>query len=127
MEADILDKHTQRPERQQALPEQGQESAADEGQAHAEQDALESQVAHLLQSELMRVPVAASRAPTIVFTERERDVLHWAALGKSAGVTAQILGISEKTVRKARESAGRKLNSHNIVQSIATATRLGLL
>jgi len=63
----------------------------------------------------------------IILTERELEVLRWAALGKSTSVTAQILRVTEKTVRKTRETAARKLNAHNITQSLVAATRLGLL
>jgi DNA-binding CsgD family transcriptional regulator len=63
----------------------------------------------------------------VILTERELEVLRWAALGKSASVTAQILRVNEKTVRKARETAGQKLNAHNITQCLVAATRLGLL
>jgi DNA-binding CsgD family transcriptional regulator len=70
--------------------------------------------------------LSGSGQPLVALTERELEVLRWASLGKSASVTAQILRVSEKAVRKARESAGRKLNSHNIMQSVVTATRLGL-
>ena len=63
----------------------------------------------------------------VKLTALELDVLKWAAMGKGAAVTAQIMGISERAVRKARETIGRKLGSNSVLLSVAIATRLGLL
>ena len=76
---------------------------------------------------LLQKDVPSIESQTISLSDRELDVLRWAALGKSTSVTAQILRISEKTVRKARETAAQKLDCHNITQSVVAATRLGLL
>jgi DNA-binding CsgD family transcriptional regulator len=63
----------------------------------------------------------------VTFTEVELDVLRWAAQGKGAAVTAQIMSIKERTVRRTRESIGKKLNSNSVTLSIAKAQKLGLL
>ena len=87
-------------------------------------------IARLLRGDLKRLQeIEAPLQPdaTVSLTERELEVLYWASLGKSVSVTAQILRVTEKTVRKARETAGRKLGAHNITQSVVAATRLGLL
>lgn len=63
----------------------------------------------------------------IVFTDLELEVLRWAALGKSASVTAQILNLKERTVRQAWASLGEKFNCYNITQCVVAATRLGLV
>ena len=87
-------------------------------------------IARLLRGDLKRLQEieGPTQSDTVVsLTERELEVLSWASLGKSVSVTAQILRVTEKTVRKARETAGRKLGAHNITQSVVAATRLGLL
>jgi DNA-binding CsgD family transcriptional regulator len=58
------------------------------------------------------------------FTRREREVLDWAAQGKSIWETARILGISESTTSKHLDSAIRRLNCVNKTQAVAVALRL---
>ena len=58
---------------------------------------------------------------------RERDCLYWAAQGKSAAETADILGLGTETVRKYLKTALTRLNARNKVQAIAKALRWGLL
>lgn len=76
-------------------------------------------------------PRAAARVlaceAQVSLTEFESQVLQWAAIGKGAAVTAQIMGISERSVRKARETAGKKLNSNSVLLSITIARERGLL
>lgn len=86
-------------------------------------------IARALRGELMHL-LGAEPQPTLLavcLTENELTVLKWGAKGKSVGVTAQLMGISEKRVQKCRESAGKKLNSRSITQSVVAATRLGLI
>jgi len=63
----------------------------------------------------------------VIFTPLELDVLKWAAQGKGAAVTAQIMSVKERTVLKARQSIGEKLNSNSVMLSVAKAQKLGLL
>jgi len=54
-------------------------------------------------------------------TLREREALQWAAVGKSAADTGEILGITERTVTAHIVSACRKLGAVNKTQAVARA------
>lgn len=60
-------------------------------------------------------------------TAREREVLLWAAQGKTAWETATILAISSKTVEFHLSNCGRKLGGATKAQTILAAARKGLL
>jgi DNA-binding CsgD family transcriptional regulator len=60
-------------------------------------------------------------------TTREIDVLCWAASGKSAWETAQILNISDNTVNKYITSAAAKLGCTGKTHAVARAISKGLL
>jgi LuxR family quorum sensing-dependent transcriptional regulator len=60
-------------------------------------------------------------------TPREREVLTWAAAGKTAWETSCILSLSEKTVRAHLESIRQKLGVATITQAVAKALRTGEL
>lgn len=60
-------------------------------------------------------------------TPREREVLTWAAAGKSAWETSCILGVGERTVITHLENIRQKLNAANTTQAVATALRNGEL
>jgi LuxR family quorum sensing-dependent transcriptional regulator len=66
-------------------------------------------------------PTSAKRR----LSNRERQVLTWTALGKSAWEISCILGISEVTAHKHVSSAMRKLNSANKAHAVATALLTG--
>lgn len=63
----------------------------------------------------------------IGLTDRERDVLAWTALGKTAVVTASILGISPRTVEAHIKSAIEKLGAGNRTHAVAKAIVLRLI
>lgn len=63
----------------------------------------------------------------IGLTDRERDVLAWAARGKTTSVTAQILSLSPKTVDVYVASAIDKLGAGNRTHAVAKAIKLGLI
>lgn len=63
----------------------------------------------------------------IGLTDRERDVLAWAARGKTTSVTAEILRISPKTVEVYAASAIEKLGAGNRTHAVAMAIKLGLI
>jgi DNA-binding CsgD family transcriptional regulator len=68
------------------------------------------------------VPAAAH-----ALTLREREVLWWAAQGKSAWEIGEILRIAERTVNEHTQKAGRKLGAVNRTQAVAMALRERLI
>lgn len=60
-------------------------------------------------------------------SERELEVLHWAAVGKSSWEISMILGISERTVNFHLYQAAHKLNVRGRRAACARATALGLI
>jgi len=70
-----------------------------------------------------------SRPPekTGPLTAREREVLGWAANGKTAAETALILAISERTVEFHIANAIARLGAANKVQAVALAVAEGLV
>jgi LuxR family transcriptional regulator, quorum-sensing system regulator BjaR1 len=60
-------------------------------------------------------------APSRRLSEIEAEVLRWAARGKTAWETSQILGISERNVRWHLEEAQRKLMAPNKTATVARA------
>ena len=64
---------------------------------------------------------------SVNLTDRERDVLSWAARGKTAEDTADILMIGHETVQTHLENARRKLNALNKTHAVVTAIHLGLI
>jgi LuxR family quorum sensing-dependent transcriptional regulator len=67
------------------------------------------------------------RRRTDGLTPREREALTWAAAGKSAADTGQILGITERTVTAHLVSACQKLGAANKVQAVARAVHERLI
>jgi DNA-binding CsgD family transcriptional regulator len=65
--------------------------------------------------------------PAPQLSAREREVLLWAAQGKTAWETATILGISPKTVEFHLANCGKKLGTAAKAQTILAAARKGLL
>jgi LuxR family quorum sensing-dependent transcriptional regulator len=60
-------------------------------------------------------------------TAAQRDVLSWAARGKTVGETAEILRVSELTVETHIKNALRRLDVHNKTHAVAKAIMLGLI
>lgn len=60
-------------------------------------------------------------------TPREREVLWWAAQGKSASKIGEILHITKRTVDEHTQRAIRKLGAANRTQAVATALRERLI
>lgn len=68
--------------------------------------------------------VATHEAPGAnPLTPREQDVLCWAANGKSAAVTAELLAITERTVNAHAGAAIAKLGASNRTQAIVRAMK----
>ncbi|RWP50083.1 helix-turn-helix transcriptional regulator, partial [Mesorhizobium sp.] len=57
-----------------------------------------------------------------LLTEREREVLLWAAAGKTSSETSQILGLTERTVKwhstKAREAFDVATTTQAVVEAV---------
>jgi LuxR family quorum sensing-dependent transcriptional regulator len=64
--------------------------------------------------------------PSTPLTSREREVLAWAAQGKSAWETGEILKVAKRTVDEHALKAMRKLGAANRTQAVAIALRRGL-
>lgn len=62
-----------------------------------------------------------------LLSAREREVLLWAAEGKTAWETGSILGLSAKTVEFHLASCARKLGTSGKAATVLAAARLGLL
>jgi LuxR family quorum sensing-dependent transcriptional regulator len=60
-------------------------------------------------------------------TAREREVLRWAADGKTSWEVSVILRISERTVKFHLLQASRKLNAVNRTSTVAKALARGLI
>jgi LuxR family quorum sensing-dependent transcriptional regulator len=66
--------------------------------------------------------MAADRQ-NVALTAREREVLQWAAVGKTAWETSHILSISEKTVRNHMNAIHLKFNVSSTTQAVVEALR----
>lgn len=87
---------------------------------------------HMIQLLAFHACLAVERLPGATEVEprlspRERDVLSWVALGKTAPEIGYILGISEHTVGEHLRHVRRKLSTGNAAHSVAQALRLGEL
>jgi LuxR family quorum sensing-dependent transcriptional regulator len=69
-------------------------------------------------------PKPTGRGP---LTPREREILRWAADGKTAWETSVILDLSERTVKFHLIEASRKLNAVNRTAAVAKALAWGLI
>lgn len=75
--------------------------------------------------QLRREPFSIPEKPSL--RPREIECLHWAAAGKSYWETAQIIGISEVTVREYVRHAMRKLGVGNKIAAVAKAVQSGIV
>lgn len=73
--------------------------------------------------------VIAQRPVTSEFdlSPREREVLKWAADGKTAWETAQLIGVSERAIRLYTENAMNKLRAKTKTQAVAIAVKNDIL
>ncbi|NBJ11809.1 autoinducer binding domain-containing protein [Microvirga arsenatis] len=76
--------------------------------------------------ERARLILAPSPRPNPL-TPREREALRWAALGKSAADTGEILGVTERTITAHIASACQKLSAANKTQAVAKALQHRLI
>jgi DNA-binding CsgD family transcriptional regulator len=73
------------------------------------------------------VPQMSAPSDQPNLTAREREVLTWIALGKSAWEIGEILGIAKRTVDEHAQTAARKLGAANRTQAVAIAVRACLI
>jgi LuxR family transcriptional regulator, quorum-sensing system regulator BjaR1 len=69
----------------------------------------------------------ADDSVVIRLTAREKEVIAWAARGKTVADTAQILGISPETVEGFIKQALRKLDASNKTHGVAKSIALGII
>lgn len=67
--------------------------------------------------------MSSSHTAVVSLTGRERDILQWAAHGKTAWEISGILSISEKTVRNHVNMIHRKLDVRSTTQAVVVALR----
>ena len=82
---------------------------------HAIEIRADSRIHHL--NELQASPL----------TDREKEVLKWAGMGKTSDETASILNVSHKTVEAHIKSATIKLGATNKTQATVQAVYRGLI
>ena len=70
------------------------------------------------------MPKSFPAAPRLL-TKREREVLQWTAVGKTAWEISQILGVAESTVTAHIKAAAAKLDTPNRVATVVVAPRRG--
>ncbi|MGQ0485279.1 MAG: helix-turn-helix transcriptional regulator [Hyphomicrobiales bacterium] len=73
--------------------------------------------------------VISGRPVTAEFdlSPREREVLRWAAEGKTAWETAQLIGVSERAIRLYTENAMSKLRAKTKTQAVAIAVKNAII
>lgn len=81
--------------------------------------ALSEEIRTLLQRRMQRSDSSAR------LSDREREVLHCIATGKTQAQVGQLLGISERTVEQHIRSARRKLKAENTVHAVVEALAKG--
>lgn len=74
-----------------------------------------------------QIPLRSIGRPSGSLTDRERDVLAWAARGKTSEETAAILNLSELTVDTHIRNALLKLNASNRTHAVAKSLAWGLI
>ncbi|HUQ94162.1 MAG TPA: helix-turn-helix transcriptional regulator [Bryobacteraceae bacterium] len=65
--------------------------------------------------------------PVIHLTDREQEVLKWAALGKTRIDIGEIMCLSEHTIDTHIRRAMRKLDANNITMAAFRALHMGLI
>ena len=79
--------------------------------------------AHYYHLRMKKVIAAQPVTSDFDLSPREREVLRWAADGKTAWETAQLLGVSERAIRLYTENAITKLRAKTKTQAVAIAVR----
>ncbi len=84
-------------------------------------------IGHYLNSKALEVAGARRPEPVKALSPRELDVLTYLAMGYSRGQIAEMLDISEHTLRAYVEGARLKLGALNTVHAVARAVAEGLI
>ena len=71
--------------------------------------------------------MSGESASIAILSARERECLLWASLGKSSSDTAQILGLSSRTVDGYLDRARNKLGVRTRIEAVAAGVRRGLI
>ncbi|WP_041795329.1 helix-turn-helix transcriptional regulator [Pararhodospirillum photometricum] len=77
-------------------------------------------------SPLVNAKLSSPRQKTLL-SPREHEVLRWTAHGKTSSETADILGVSAKSVEFHLENAKRKLGTYSKTHAVVKALTLGLV
>jgi LuxR family quorum sensing-dependent transcriptional regulator len=103
----------------------GVEGAVSLGGEHVEVNAESLSFIHLISvfaaTQMARVASSVQQNLTMALSHREREVMCWAAAGKTAAETASRMNIGVSTVDKQIASAMRKLRSATKAQAVAVA------
>jgi DNA-binding CsgD family transcriptional regulator len=83
--------------------------------------------AHYFHLRMKDVVAAQASSSAFDLSRREREVLQWAAEGKTAWETAQLLGVSASAVNLYAGNAMAKLRAKTKTQAVAIAVRNALL
>ena len=65
--------------------------------------------------------------PDVTVSEREKEILRWTAVGKSAWDVSEILNLSNRTVEWHIAEAMKKIGATNRVQAVVLALKRGLI
>jgi len=82
-------------------------------------------VAHYLNRKALEIASSRAPKPSKALSPREIDVLTYLAMGYGRGQVAEMLAISEHTLRAYIESARLKLNAQNTISAVAQALLQG--
>lgn len=83
--------------------------------------------AHLIHSAVKSSYTVGSRENQVSLSKREKDVLRWAARGKTCWETGQVLGLTERTVDFYIKNACAKLGASTKTQAVSLAISNGHL
>lgn len=84
-------------------------------------------VSHLMHQQAMRIVNKETAAPGTELSPREREALTQLSLGHSRAEVADVLRISENTLRAYIDSARHKLGALNVTHAVALALAQGII
>lgn len=84
-------------------------------------------VAAYAHERMLQIGLKDPQQRALKLTPREIEVITWSARGKTAWEIAEILSLSEDTIRDHIRNACRKLNTRNKTHAIAVAMTLGVI
>ena len=84
---------------------------------------------HLVYTDFVREdrPAAGDTREPVHLTEREKEILLWAAAGKSDSAIAEILEVSRSAIRFHMNNIFKKLDANERTLATVKAIRLGLI